>query len=69
LVGRFTVVIVTRNGFGFEIMTTTSPFPPGYNTLVAAGEATVLMVKFETVADWASALEPPLSATTQFVAA
>jgi hypothetical protein len=50
-------------------MTTTSPFPPGYNTLVAAGEATVLMVKFETVADWASALEPPLSATTQFVAA
>jgi hypothetical protein len=28
-VGKFTDVIVTGNAFGFEIVTTTSPVPPG----------------------------------------
>jgi hypothetical protein len=48
---------------------TTSPFPPGYKRLVAEGEATAVMVRLDTVADWASPLEPPASPTLQFVAA
>jgi hypothetical protein len=37
--------------------------------LVAEGEATAVMVRLDTVADWASPLEPPASPTLQFVAA
>jgi hypothetical protein len=50
-VGRFTPVRVTGNGLGLVIVTTTSPFPPGYNRLLAAGVAMALMVRFDTVAD------------------
>jgi hypothetical protein len=64
-VGRFTPVTVTGNGFGFEIVRTTSPDPPGYKTLLA----TAVTVRLDTVADWASPLEPPASPTAQFVAA
>jgi hypothetical protein len=69
LVGRFTAVTVTGNGFGLVIVMTTSPFPAGYRRLVAEGEATAVMVRLDTVADWASPLEPPASPTTQFDAA
>jgi hypothetical protein len=69
LVGRFTPVTVTGNEFGLEIVRTTSPLPPGYMTLAAAGVATAEMVRLDTVADWASPLEPPASPTAQFVAA
>jgi hypothetical protein len=69
LVGRFTAVTVTGKGFGLAIVMTTSPFPPGYKRLVAEGEATAVMVRLDTVADWASPLEPPASPTLQFVAA
>jgi hypothetical protein len=68
-VGRFTPVTVTGNEFGFEIVRTTSPDPPGYKTLLAAGVATAVTVRLDTVADWASPLEPPASPTAQFVAA
>jgi hypothetical protein len=51
------------------IVTTTSPFPPGYNRLLAAGDATAVIVRFETVPDCPSALEPVFSWIIQFVAA
>jgi hypothetical protein len=69
LVGRFTPVTVTGNGFGFEIVSTTSPLPPGYSKLPAAGVATAATVRLDTVADLASPLEPPAIPTVQFVAA
>jgi len=47
------------NGFGFEIVSTTSPLPPGYSKLPAAGVATAATVRLDTVADLASPLEPP----------
>jgi len=54
---------------GFEIVTTTSPVPPGYMRFVADGDATALMVRFEIGADWPSPEEPEFSPTSQFVAA
>jgi hypothetical protein len=52
-----------------EIVTTTSPVPPGYMRLVADGDATALIVRFEIEADWPSPEDPEFSPTTQFVAA
>jgi hypothetical protein len=69
LVGRFTPVTVTGMEFGLVIVTTTSPFPPGNSTLVAAGDATALMVRFDTDADCDSPEEPPVRPTVQLVAA
>jgi len=69
LEGRFTAVIVTGYGFGFEMVTTTSPLPPGYSRLVAEGDETAEMLRLEMVADWSSPLDPAFSPTTQFVAA
>jgi hypothetical protein len=51
LVGSWTAVIVTGYGFGFEMVTTTSPVPPGYIRFVADGDATALIVRFEIEAD------------------
>jgi hypothetical protein len=62
-------VIVTGYGFGFEMVTTTSPVPPGYIRFVADGEPTALIVRFEIAADWPSPEDPEFSPTTQFVAA
>lgn len=50
LVGRLTLVNVTGYGLGFEIVTTTSPAPPGYSCAVGEGVATLVMVRFCTVA-------------------
>jgi hypothetical protein len=69
LVGSWTAVIVTGYGFGLEIVTTTSPVPPGYIRFVADGDATALIVRFEIEADWPSPEDPEFSPTTQFVAA
>jgi len=69
LVGNCTAVIVTGYGLRLLIDTTTSPVPPGYNRLVAAGDATAVIVKFAMVADCPSPLEPAPSPTTQFVTA
>jgi len=57
------------DGAAAVMLATTSPLPPGYMTLAAAGVATAEMVRLDTVADWASPLEPPASPTAQFVAA
>jgi hypothetical protein len=69
LVGRLTPVIVTGNEFGFVIWATTSPLPPGNNRLDGEGDATALMVMFETLADWACPCEPDPRPTIQLVAA
>jgi hypothetical protein len=69
LVGRLTAVKVTGKAFGFEIVNTTSPLAPGYKMLLAAGLDTAVMTRLDTVADWASPLEPPARPTVQFVAA
>jgi hypothetical protein len=68
-VGRFSAVRVTGKELGFEIVTTTSPVPPGYKRFVGDGEATALMVRFEMVADCPCPEEPALRPTTQLVAA
>jgi hypothetical protein len=51
------------------MVTTTSPFPPGYIRFVADGDATAPIVRFEIAADWPSPEDPEFSPTTQFVAA
>jgi len=57
------------NGFGFEIVSTTSPLPPGYSKLPAAGVATAATVRLDTVRRLGLTLEPPAIPTVQFVAA
>jgi len=57
--GRFTAVTVTGYGFGFEIVTTTSLFPPGYKTSVATGETTALITRWDIVTDWIRAASEP----------
>ena len=69
LAGSWTAVMVTGYGFGLAMVTTTSPVPPGYSRLLAAGEATAVMERFEMVADCPSPDEPALRPTTQLVAA
>lgn len=69
LVGSCSAVIVTGYGLGFEMVTTTSPVPPGYKRLVAAGDATAVIVRLEMLADCASPDEPEFRPTTQFVVA
>jgi hypothetical protein len=50
-VGRLTDVMVTGNELGFEMVTTTSPVPPGYSKLLGDGDATALMLRLEMAAD------------------
>lgn len=68
-VGTCTAVIVTGKGFGLAMVRTTSPVLPGYNRLVADGDATAVMDRLEIFADCPSPLEPLSRPTTQFVAA
>jgi hypothetical protein len=65
--GRLTAVRVTGKVFGFVIVATTSPVPPGNSWFVAEGVATAVMVRLLTVADWPSPEDPALSPTTQLV--
>ena len=62
-------MMVTGYALVLAMVTTTSPVPPGYSRLPAAGEATAVMLKLAMVADWPSPDEPPLRPTTQLVAA
>jgi hypothetical protein len=61
--------MVTGNGLGFEMVTTTSPVPPGYSRFVAVGDATAVTVRLEIAADCPSPEDPAFRPTTQFVAA
>ena len=67
LVGRSTAVIVTGKAFGFVMVRTTSPLPPGYKRLLGA-DADAVIVKFVTDADWPSPEELDAKPTTQLVA-
>jgi hypothetical protein len=69
LTGSCTAVSVTGNGFGFVIVATTSPVPPGYSRLDTEGVATAVIVRFWTLADWLSPLDPAPRLTTQLDAA
>ena len=44
-------MMVTGYEFELAIVTTTSPVPPGYSTLLGAGEATAVMLRLAMVAD------------------
>ncbi len=50
-VGRFTAEMVTGYELVLAMVTTTSPVPPGNNTLPGAGEATAVMLRLAMVAD------------------
>ena len=67
LVGSCSAVMVTGYGLGFEMVTTTSPVPPGYMRFVADGDATAVIVRLEMAADCPSPDEPEFRPTTQFV--
>jgi hypothetical protein len=68
-VGSCNAVIVTGNGLGLLMLTTTSPVPPGYIKFVADGDATAVIVRFEMAADSPSPEDPLFKPTSQLVAA